>query len=189
MDHIERKEDRRIKRTDRLIFEALCKLTEKKELEKISVSELCNEADISRQAFYSRYRDPIHTVESYIDEIYEQGKELPVPYESPESRSKKLHDLWEDNLPVLKLILVSSKSQTVYEYFIKRVADLYMELNKVPRSDLEHFEQDDLNYDFELSLATLHAKNLKRRLETGSDGTYEKKLMERFFSNLKRIRH
>lgn len=44
-------------------------LSEKKELGKISVSELCNRADISRGAFYSHYDDIYGVAEDYENEM------------------------------------------------------------------------------------------------------------------------
>ena len=182
-----KKRDRRAVRTDRAILHALLSLTKRKKLEEISVSAVCEEADISRQAFYTRFRDPVHAVESYVDSIYEEGVSLAVPYETSAQRKQKLHDLWENNMPVLKLILVSSQSQHIYDYFIEMVAKLYMELNRVPRSDVAATEPDEMQYAFELNLATLHAKMLKQRIETGSDGTYEDRLMAHFFENISKI--
>ena len=184
-DCIEKRIDRRVKRTDKLIFEALERLTAKKDLEDITVSDVCKEADISRQAFYARFRDPIHAVESYVDDVFAQGLRIPVPHETPEARNGKLARLWTDNIRVLRLVLVTSRSHYIYDYYVDMVAKLYMELNKVPRSDLKKFDDNEINYEFERSLASVHARMMKRKLETGSDGTFEKEVMTRFFKNAK----
>lgn len=44
-------------------------LSEKKELGKISVRELCNRADISRGTFYSHYDDIYGVAEDYENEM------------------------------------------------------------------------------------------------------------------------
>ncbi len=44
-------------------------ISEKKDLSKISVSELCNRADISRGAFYSHYDDIYGVAEEYENEL------------------------------------------------------------------------------------------------------------------------
>ena len=49
------KENQRVTLTKRLLEEALLRLLEKKELDKISVSELCLEAGINRATFYRHY--------------------------------------------------------------------------------------------------------------------------------------
>jgi AcrR family transcriptional regulator len=181
------KNDRRTRKTDKAIFLALTELTKRKRLDEISVTAICQEADISRQAFYSRFRDPIHAVKSYVDAIYAQGLEIPVAYETSEKRKQKLNALWENNMPVLKLILVTAKDQYIYDYFVETLARLYMELNKIPRIDVEIHPQDEMMYEVELNLATLRAKMLKSQIESGGDGSREKNVMNLFFENFRRI--
>ncbi len=53
--------------TDKVLFEALTKLLAKKPPEKISVTELCQEADINRATFYARY----YSMEEYYSKIAE----------------------------------------------------------------------------------------------------------------------
>lgn len=58
------------KRTRKLIKKVFAEmLSEKKELGKISVSELCKRADISRGTFYSHYDDIYGVAEDYENEL------------------------------------------------------------------------------------------------------------------------
>lgn len=58
------------KKTKRLIKRVFAEmLSEKKELGKISVSELCSRADISRGTFYSHYDDIYGVAEDYENEL------------------------------------------------------------------------------------------------------------------------
>lgn len=60
------------KKTRRLIKKVFAEmLSEKKELGKISVSELCIRADISRGSFYSHYDDIYGVAEDYENEMIE----------------------------------------------------------------------------------------------------------------------
>ena len=52
------KENQRVTLTKRLLEEALLRLLDKKELDKISISELCCEAGINRATFYRHYFSP-----------------------------------------------------------------------------------------------------------------------------------
>ncbi len=54
------KEDRRARRTKRLIREAFFRLIEKKAVSAISITELCDLADINRSSFYAHYEDIFH---------------------------------------------------------------------------------------------------------------------------------
>lgn len=61
------------KKTVRLIKKVFAEmLSEKKELGKISVSELCKRADISRGSFYSHYDDIYGVAEDYENELIDR---------------------------------------------------------------------------------------------------------------------
>ncbi len=51
------KEDRRVKRTEAILKDALLALLQEKPAEKISVSELVKQADVGRGTFYLHYKD------------------------------------------------------------------------------------------------------------------------------------
>jgi len=53
----EKKEDRRISRTRRLMHEALMSLIVEKGYESITVQDILNRADVGRSTFYAHYRD------------------------------------------------------------------------------------------------------------------------------------
>ncbi len=53
-----KKENQRIILTKRLLQEGLLRLLESKELDKISVTELCRESGINRATFYNHYSSP-----------------------------------------------------------------------------------------------------------------------------------
>ena len=55
---MQKKEDRRVRYTKKAIRDSFLELFESKPLEKISVTEICNNADINRGTFYSHYSDP-----------------------------------------------------------------------------------------------------------------------------------
>ncbi len=65
------KVNQRIALTKRLIHEALLRLLEKKSIDKINVTELCNEAGINRATFYRHYdvpRDVLVEIENALTE-------------------------------------------------------------------------------------------------------------------------
>lgn len=61
---------RKTRRLIKTVFAQM--LAEKKELGKISVSELCSRADISRGSFYSHYDDIYGVAEDYENELIEE---------------------------------------------------------------------------------------------------------------------
>ena len=58
--------DRRIKYTKKIIKETFINLLEKKDLNKITVSEICKIADINRSTFYRYYLDVYDLLSNYI---------------------------------------------------------------------------------------------------------------------------
>lgn len=55
---MEKKTDRRVKYTLMVIRESFVKLLERKPISKITVKEICEEADINRATFYAHFNDP-----------------------------------------------------------------------------------------------------------------------------------
>lgn len=61
--------DNRIEKTKRSIYDAFIGLREKKPLEKLTVKELCEAADINKSTFYVYYRDVYDLSDKIEDEI------------------------------------------------------------------------------------------------------------------------
>jgi AcrR family transcriptional regulator len=61
-------ENVRVRRTRKLLREALVELIEEKGFDKITVGEITERALVSRAAFYRNYRDKYHLVEQMYDE-------------------------------------------------------------------------------------------------------------------------
>lgn len=61
--------DRRVKRTKKVLTEALIRILKNKNIENVTVSELAKEADITRTTFYQYYRDPIEMLENLQKDI------------------------------------------------------------------------------------------------------------------------
>jgi len=61
--------DRRARRTQRALKDALLRSIEKKSISKITVAQLCEQADIGRGTFYLHYQDIYELMEQIEDEI------------------------------------------------------------------------------------------------------------------------
>ena len=64
-----KKEDRRIVKTRRALREALLDLIEEKGLDRVTVKELCERANLNRGTFYLHYRDVYDLLEQYTDDV------------------------------------------------------------------------------------------------------------------------
>ena len=65
----EKTNDRRVRKTQKAIFDAFAELLAEKELEKITVKELIEKADVSRVTFYNHYLDIFDLQEKYEESI------------------------------------------------------------------------------------------------------------------------
>ncbi|MCR4620565.1 MAG: TetR/AcrR family transcriptional regulator [Clostridiales bacterium] len=69
MENKPRSEDRRVRRTKKLLAQALTSLMGQKQLKDITVKELTEKADMNRGTFYLYYRDIFQMLESIEDEL------------------------------------------------------------------------------------------------------------------------
>ena len=77
-------ESRRVRMTKRMLKDALMELMEKQPLAAISVTELCDLADVNRSTFYSYYNDMIELLEEIQQDIVEK---IPTP-----SANQSMHE-------------------------------------------------------------------------------------------------
>lgn len=68
--------DRRTRRTKKLLKEAFIELLSKKKLNEITVKELCDLADINRGTFYLHYQDIYDLKQQLENEIYQQLNDI-----------------------------------------------------------------------------------------------------------------
>ena len=68
--------DRRVKYTKKIIKDSLIDLLKEKELNKITVSELCEKSDINRATFYRYYIDIYDLLEKLEQELIDELKDL-----------------------------------------------------------------------------------------------------------------
>ena len=62
--------DRRVKYTKMVLRESLIKLLEHKPIERITIKEICDDADINRATFYAHYADQYDLLKQIEDELY-----------------------------------------------------------------------------------------------------------------------
>ena len=68
-------EDKRIRRTKKLLRQALTRLMQQKDFQSITVTDVVREADINRGTFYAHYRDVYDLREKIEAEMIEDLRE------------------------------------------------------------------------------------------------------------------
>lgn len=68
------KSDRRVKYTKMVLREALLEILQERPIERVSVKEICERADINRSTFYVHYGSPQELLDSIRLEMYDEIK-------------------------------------------------------------------------------------------------------------------
>ena len=116
-------ESRRVKMTKRLIKEAFVELLEEHSINKVTVTDICNTADINRSTFYAYYEDVPMLLREIQQEVISHipaPEKLPTVVESLDKFLKNMEELFDfvkENKRLFNVLLVQSESDD----FAKRV--------------------------------------------------------------------
>lgn len=72
----EQKQDRRIRRTQKLLKDSLIELMQEKEFKNISVKDITELADLNRGTFYLHYSDTYHLLQDIEEEVLTSFQEM-----------------------------------------------------------------------------------------------------------------
>lgn len=73
-------ENRRVRMTKKLLKDAILELMEARELDRITVKDICAAADVNRSTFYAHYEDSHQLLHEIENDMLERMPELPIPY-------------------------------------------------------------------------------------------------------------
>lgn len=120
--------DKRIVRTRLAIFNAVFELATEKELDKITVVELCDKAGINKSTFYLHYSSINDCLKKCFDlfteKVLEFGKDIDYTTmaEHPEETIKKILDATEENIAYVRRF----KDTVIYDTAIKTLKDKFV---------------------------------------------------------------
>ena len=149
----EKKEDRRVRRTKKLLTQALTQLLQEKQINEITVKELTDLADMNRGTFYLYYKDMFDMLEKIEDGMFEALDAIVSPHEHDDvSQQTKpiLMDLFrfiEDNQEMCRVLLSPHGDMN----FLHRLNEVVREkcLKAWPNIRKEKGEADfDYHYSF-----------------------------------------
>lgn len=137
--------DRRIKYTKKIIKETFINLLSDKDIKKITVSEICKQADINRATFYRYYLDVYDLLDKIEEEFVIELKEA-LKDEKSNNISTFTHNLLQvflDNKDLVK-ILFNNKNNN---YFLNDILEIaYGKCRLKWKSDLPNTEEENMEY-------------------------------------------
>ena len=125
--------DRRIRKTQHSLQEAFIQLVMEKELNQITIKELCARADINKSTFYLHYRDIYDLASSLKGKLLDDTYAIIAEYDILEFTScspeiwERILQLFRDNncayLPFLNSPSLSSLSPSLEESIVGRLLE------------------------------------------------------------------
>ena len=125
--------DLRVTKTQRAIRAAFLELREKKPLEKITVKELCQRAEIHKSTFYDHYADVYalsDALETQVVESVLQGLTHPeYLFEQPELFTRELFAAYRSQGALIHLLFSGSRSGNLVAKIERAVKELAIALS------------------------------------------------------------
>lgn len=137
--------DRRIKYTKKIIKDTLIKLLEEKDLKKITVSEICNLADINRATFYRYYLDVYDLLQKIEEEFVSELKEVADNDNkySISTFTKDLLTVFYSNKELVKILFNTNNNV----YFLNDILEVaYKKCREKWTKDLPNLKEEDIEY-------------------------------------------
>ena len=142
-----RAEDRRVKRTKRVLRECLFNLLEEKSIDEITVKELTEAADVNRSTFYFYYNDINDMMMQIQNEIFEVFEESVMSKEGKFITTEDFRDY------ILRFLLFCKEYEKICKFVISNDPNNFLSkkikkalLTKIPDSEKVFPEDEPKRY-------------------------------------------
>lgn len=125
-----KKVDLRVKRTKKLLLDALLKLLGQKSFDDISVIDICNEAMVNRGTLYKHFDDKHHLLDYFLENIADELKQLTPTYldvPSQDNLVKAFRELlvfFDSRKDTIRIIARNTNSTAVIDNYQTIVRDI-----------------------------------------------------------------
>lgn len=157
----EKKEDRRVRRTKKLLTHGLIQLMKEKQIQDITVRELADLVDVNRGTFYLYYRDIFDMLDCVEQELFEQVNQLIAAHRGEQVLThtlpvlKELFHLVEENKEICQVLLGQNGDMK----FLKKLSDVVQEAF---RQEWLNLKKDELTFDYSYAFGALGFVGLLR---------------------------
>jgi len=150
---IPKKEDRRVRRTRKLLTQALTELLQHKQVNEMTVTELTNLADVNRGTFYLYYKDIYDMIDRIEDDLFTRLEDIIAHHEQEVATAEtrpvllELYRFLEENQEMCRVLLSPNGDMNFLHrlngVLREKCLRLYLQTGKTPD------EQDfDYRYSF-----------------------------------------
>ena len=141
------RENQRVMITKRMLKDSMMKILREKELDMISVAELCREAGVNRATFYRHYEIPRDVVTEIQRDLYEELKQHISMPKSPENIHSVLEKLCAFLNGHRELIRIFIRNNSDMD-FINFMNEIYSEVAKEysHTNVLKKLSQEDIQF-------------------------------------------
>lgn len=153
----EKKRNRREEYTRRVIREAFLDMLKKQNVEKISVSALCDQADINRSTFYRHYADIYSILDEICEEYFQRLFTNLLALKNPDAEDLRQATrniilqactITEVNKEIYQLLLFRQPTAR----FQQKINDAFYQLH-VSSHDLTHVRNDETNLHYQYMIS------------------------------------
>lgn len=146
----EKRDDRRVKYTKMILKESFINLLEKKNISKITVKEICENADINRTTFYNHYSDQYDLMRKLENELIENIGAYLAKYTQNKTdidlveMLEKIFEYIKENAKLCRILLSEEGNLN----FQKRIIMLVYDENITTLVDENISLKEDMDYIF-----------------------------------------
>lgn len=124
-------ESRRVRMTKRLLKDALLELMQEQDLVNISVTAICEAADVNRSTFYNYYKDPADLLREAEQDFLDR---IPTPPEVLDNQNRKtllaataeFFDFIRDNKTTIRTLFSGSSGSSFAERLVDHLCSGYV---------------------------------------------------------------
>jgi len=108
------KTDRRVKYTQKVLKESLLEILKERPIERVTVKEICDRADINRSTFYVHYGSPQELFNSIGRELYDEIKQKKRDYSDIKSYMNGICDIIYENREFFEIMIRTGHVENMF---------------------------------------------------------------------------
>ncbi|CQR55580.1 TetR/AcrR family transcriptional regulator [Paenibacillus riograndensis] len=134
----DKKTDHRVRYTKMVIKESLLKLLTERSINKVTVTDICREAGINRNTFYTHYANQFELLSTIENDLYEEIKQVVISSSNPQNLSYELCKYIKANKIICEVLFSEHGDKELLERILYISHDITIEKW---RQQVKYFDQ------------------------------------------------